>query len=43
MKTTIKILYDRGLFDSISNADEVLEDFFTRLRLELEKLNDDIR
>ena len=28
VKTTIKILYDKGLFDSYANADKVLEDFF---------------
>ena len=27
VKTTIQILYDRGLFDNYANADKVLEDF----------------
>ena len=35
MKTTIQILYDRGLFVNYSNADKVLEDFlFTTRRRE---------
>ena len=28
VKTTIQILYDKGLFDNNANADNVLEDFF---------------
>ena len=28
VKTTIQILYDRGLFDNYANADKVSEDFF---------------
>ena len=33
VKTTIQILYDKGLFDNYANADKVLEDFlFTRRR-----------
>ena len=28
VKTTIQILYDRGLFDNFQNADKVLEGFF---------------
>ena len=28
VKTTIQILYEKGLFDSFANADKVLEDFF---------------
>ena len=28
VKTTIQILYDKGLFDKFQNADKVLEDFF---------------
>ena len=28
VKTTIQILYDKGLFDNFQNADKVLEDFF---------------
>ena len=43
VKTTIQILYDKGLFDTFQNADKVLEDFlFTkRRRPDLEKINDD--
>ena len=38
VKTTIQILYDRGLFDNFQNAEEVLKDFLftTRRRLDLE-------
>ena len=38
VKTTIQILYDKGLFDTFQNADKVLEDFLftTRRRLDLE-------
>ena len=45
VKTTIQILYDRGLFDNFQNAEEVLEDFLftTRHRPDLEKVNDDIQ
>ena len=33
VKTTIQILYDKGLFDNYTNADKVLEDFlFTSRR-----------
>ena len=33
VKTTIQILYDKGLFDKYANADKVLEDFlFTSRR-----------
>ena len=41
-KTTIQILYDRGLFDNFQNAEEVLEDFLfiTRRIPDLEKVND---
>ena len=28
VKTTIQILYDRGLFDNFQNAEEVLKDFY---------------
>ena len=36
VKTTIQILYDKGLFDGFQNAGEVLEDFFfTRRREDL--------
>ena len=35
VKTTIQILYDRGLFDNYANADKILEDFlFTTRRRE---------
>ena len=42
-KTTIQILYDKGLFDNYANADKVLENFLfvTRRRSHLEKINDD--
>ena len=45
VKTTIQILYDKGLFDTFQNADKVLEDFLftTRRRPDLEKINDDIQ
>ena len=44
VKTTIQILYDKGLFDAFPNADEVLKDFLfvTRRRDDLEKVNDDV-
>ena len=45
MKTTIQILYDKGLFDNYANADKVLEDFLfnTRRRGDLsEQVNDDV-
>ena len=45
VKTTIQILYDKGLFDNYANADKVLEDFLftTRRRGDLEEVNDDIQ
>ena len=46
VKTTIQILYDKGLFDNYANADKVLEDFsiITRRRDNLsEQVNDDIQ
>ena len=46
VKTTIQILYDKGLFDSYANADRVLEDFLftTRRRVDLsEQVNDNIQ
>ena len=46
VKTTIQILYDKGLFDNYANADKILEDFSftTRRRVDLsEKVNDDIQ
>ena len=41
VKTTIQILYDKGLFDKFQNADKVLEDFLftTRRRLDLSEEN----
>ena len=41
VKTTIQILYDKGLFDNYANADKVLEDFLftTRLRPDLSEEN----
>ena len=41
VKTTIKILYDKGLFDNFQNADKVLEDFLfvTRRRGDLSEDN----
>ena len=32
VKTTIQILFDNGLFDSFSNADDVSEGFFVRYK-----------
>ena len=32
VKTTIQILYDKGLFDNYANADKVLEDFLITTR-----------
>ena len=45
VKTTIQMLYDKGLIDIYANADEVLEDFLftTRRRGELKQVNDDIQ
>ena len=41
VKTTIQILYDKGLFDKFQNADSVLEDFLftTRRRPDLSEEN----
>ena len=41
VKTTIQILYDKGLFDKFQNADKVLEDFLftTRRRPDLSEAN----
>ena len=41
VKTTIQILYDKGLFDNFQNADKVLEDFLfvTRRRGDLSEDN----
>ena len=43
MKTTIQILYDKGLLDNYANADKILEDFLftSRRRGDLEKVNED--
>ena len=35
VKTTIQILYDKGLFDNYANADKVLEDFFLQQDVDL--------
>ena len=46
VKTTIQILYDKGLFDNFQNADKDLEDFLftTRRRGDLsEQVNDNIQ
>ena len=46
VKTTIQILYDKGLFDNFQNAEEVLKDFLfvTRRRVDLSnQINDDIQ
>ena len=46
MKTTIQILYDKGLIDKFQNADKVVKDFLfiTRRRPDLsEQVNDDIQ
>ena len=42
VKTTVQILYDKGLFDNYANADIVLEDFLftTRRRGDLKEVND---
>ena len=41
VKTTIQILFDKGLFDKFQNADKVLEDFLftTRRRRDLSEEN----
>ena len=41
MKTTIEILYEKGLFDNYANADKVLEGFLftTRRRGDLSEDN----
>ena len=35
VKTTIQILYDKGLFDKFENADKVLEDFYLQQGVDL--------
>ena len=44
VKTTIPILYDKGLFENSPNADGVLKSFIfiTRRRVVLENVNDDV-
>ena len=45
LKTTIQVLYDKGLFDNYANIDKILEDFLvtTRRREDLsEQVSDDI-
>ena len=45
-KTTIQLLYDKVLFDSFSNTDEILKDFLflSRRRPDLsEQVNDDVQ
>ena len=46
LKTTIQLLYDKGLFDKYANADKVLEDFLftTSRRGDLsDQVNDEIQ
>ena len=46
VKTTIQILYDKGLFDNYANVDKFLEDFLftTRRREDLsEQVNDNVQ
>ena len=46
VKTTIQILYDKGLYDKFQSADKVSEDFLftTRRRVDLsDRVNDDIQ
>ena len=42
VKTTIQVLYDKGLFGNYANADKVLEDFSftTRRKGDLDEVND---
>ena len=42
LKTTIQIIYDKGLFNAFPNADKVLKDFLfvTKRRADLEEVND---
>ena len=42
VKTTIQVLYDKGLFDKYDNADEVLNDvlFVEKRRPDLQEVND---
>ena len=45
VKTTIQILYDKGLFDKVPNADKVLKGFLLveRRRFDLDEVNDVIQ
>ena len=45
LKTTIQILYDRGLFDDFQSAEEVLRNFLfvTRRGDDLEEANDNVQ
>ena len=44
VKTTIQILYDKGLFDNYANADKVLEVFCLQRREDLsEQVNDNVQ
>ena len=45
VKTTIQILYDKGLFDNYTNADKVLEDFLftSRRRGDLDDVIDNVQ
>ena len=45
MKTTIQILYDKGLFDSFTNADKAIKDylFVTRRGPDIKELIDVIQ
>ena len=45
VKTTIQILYDKGLFDNYDNAEKVSEDFLfvTRRRSDLDKVDDNVQ
>ena len=40
VKTTIQILYDKGLFDNYANADKVLEEFLFKTRRRNDLLED---
>ena len=45
VKTTIQIIYDKGLFDDFAKSDKVLEDFSftTNCKAHLEEVNADIQ
>ena len=45
VKTTIQIIYDKGLFDLYANADKVSEDFLflARRRGDLKEVKDDVQ